>query len=221
MEKKKITGYVHDLDIYEGLSDQEILCYAHNSRDEKKGRGELIYSPGDPIENIYVLHHGEAQLYHMVHGKKVVFDVLTPGTVFGAFDIDNMKASHYCEIMRDAELCVTPRSEFLNLVSAHPEMLLNMLRKLSDRIQDYERKLEVAAGTAEDKLIYELERQKEKRSRNFLGKFFQIHLKLTHEQLAMLTGLNRITVTRTLKGLKEKGVISLDDKSGAITLNKV
>lgn len=212
-ELQKLKEAVHaipDLNIYEGLTDQEILCVAKSSKDEALGQATPIYAPGDTLAYIYVLHRGEVQLYHMVNGKKVIFDVLTPGAVFGAFDFEHPEATHYAEMTRAGELCVTPVSEFLELVKAHPEMLLRLLQKTAAKVQDYEQKLEAAAGTAEDKILFELQRQKEKRSRNFFGKFFPVRFRMTHEQIAAYTGLNRITVTRTLKTLREKGLVKGD-----------
>ncbi|MBT4936360.1 Crp/Fnr family transcriptional regulator [Candidatus Peregrinibacteria bacterium] len=204
------------IDIYEGISDEEIVCIAKNSHDKKVSKKSLIYSPYEDNTNIYVLKKGEVHLYHYTNEKRVVFDILTPGAVFGCFDPKEKRHTHFAECTRDAFLCVTPVREFLLIVEKKPEMMLRFMQKMATRLKEYELKLEVSTGTAADKIIYEISRLKDKRSRNFFGKFFDIPLRVTHEELSLLTGLNRVTITRTLKQLKKEKRLKVDEKTGGI-----
>ena len=213
------TQVLRDVNIYEGMTDEEIVCIAKNSIDKDYGKNALIYSPYEENQNIYVIKKGEVQLYHDKNGKKVVFDVLTPGTLFGSLNPEQKKPNHFAEATKNSHFCVTPVNDFLKLVATNPEMMLRFMQKMASRLKDYEEKLEVSNGTAEDKILYELKRLKEKRSKNFFGKMFNIPLRLTHEELAALTGLNRVTVTRTLGELEKQGRVSIDSKTGVIEVN--
>jgi CRP-like cAMP-binding protein len=211
-------GYLRNIDIYQGLTDAEIVCIAKNSHDKTIQKNNLIYTPHEDNQYIYVLKRGEVQLYHSKDGNKVVFDIIGPGTVFGGFSSESRRPNHFAECVRNSFLCVTPVNEFLTLVSKRPEMMLNLMQKMSERISEYERKLEVSTGTASEKIMYELARLKEKRSHNFMGKFFAQPLKVTHERLAIMTGLNRVTVTRTMDVLKKANKIQVNDKTKEITI---
>lgn len=210
------VNYLKDADIYESLSEGELICMAKQTHNELKKKDNLLYAPGDCINHIYVIKSGEVHLYHEVGGKRVIFDVLTPGTVFGAFDGEASKAVHYAEVSRDAQICVAKVEDFLALIKERPDLLLSLMKVMAARIRDYEQKLEVASGTASEKILFELRRQKERRSKNFWGKLFPVKLYFTHEQLAALTGLNRITVTRELGKLREEGKITVEEGSGAM-----
>lgn len=207
-----------DIDIYEGISDEEIVCIAKNSHDKELKKKNLIYSPYEDNTNIYVLKKGEVHLYHFVNEKKVVFDILTPGAVFGCFNPAEKRHTHFAECTRDAFLCVTPVKEFLMIVAEKPEMMLRFMQKIAARLKEYEQKLEVSTGSAADKIMYEISRIKGKRSKNFFGKIFNIPLRITHEELSYVTGLNRVTITRTLKELKKEKRLKIDEETGGIEI---
>ena len=53
-------------------------------------------------------NRGEVLLYHSKNGKRAIFDVLPPGSVFGNFDPSLKKPTHFAETTKGTLLCVTP-----------------------------------------------------------------------------------------------------------------
>ncbi len=211
--------FLKDLDIYEGISDASFCTIAPNSVDKRFPKDTQIYSPHEPDNHIYVVHRGEVILYHSKDGKRSIFDTLGPGSVFGTFDPKHPTPGHFAITTKNTELCVTPVNEFLKVIASHPEAMLKLMQKMTMRIQDYERKIHTNIETASERVYSELVRLKTKRQKGFIGKI-TIPLRITHEQLAEYTNLNRVTVTRSLKKLKEMGVIDIDKTSGSIELNE-
>ena len=107
--------------------------------------------------------------------------------------------------------------EFLKIIENQPQLMLNLMQRMAERIQDYETKIRSNIETASERVYSELERLQQKRRRSFVGKI--IPLQITHEKLAEHTNLNRVTVTRSLKRLKDEGLITIDAK-GIIELSK-
>ena len=209
--------FLKNLDIYEGISEKTLCQIAQKAFEESYKKGTQIYTPHEDDQNIYCIKHGEMILYHSKDGKRAIFDTLGPGSVFGSFDPGQERPTHFAETTRNTLLCVTPLSEFLKIVESHPEMMLRFMQKMAQRIQDYETKIRSNIETASERVYSELERLKKKRQRSFIGKLIPIPLQITHEKLAEHTNLNRVTVTRSLKRLKEEGLISIDEK-GVIEL---
>lgn len=211
--------FLKDLEIYEGISEKTLCLLAPNSYEEDFKRASQIYTPHQKTQNIYVLKHGEVILYHAKDGKRSIFDTLGPGSVFGTFDPKQEKPTHYAEATKKTLLCVTPLDEFQKIIHHHPEMMLNLMQKMAQRIQDYETKMRSNIETASERVLSELERLHKKRQGGWMGRFMPSSLQITHEKLAEHTNLNRVTVTRSLKVLKEAGMISINEK-GAIEINK-
>ena len=153
---------IKDLDLYEGISEASLCQVAPNSFEENYSKGTQIYSPHQEDQNIYVVQQGEVILYHAKNGKRAIFDVLPPGSVFGSFDPELSTPTHFAETTKGTLLCVTPLSEFLKIVQSHPQMMLRFMQKMVQRIRDYEIKIKSNIETASEKVYSELERLQKK-----------------------------------------------------------
>lgn len=217
MEK---VWYLSQVDIFQGIPEREIMALAQKAHDRRCSCRTHLYGPHDREDRqVYILKEGEVVLYHSREGKRVIFDVLGPGTVFGNFLPDLPSTSHFAEALPGSRVCTLTTGDFQRVVAAHPEIVLRLLTKLSQRLRDYEERLKLDMGNAREKVISELHRYRRKKINPFsrvLG--FSTPLYVTHEKLAELTGLNRVTVTRTLKLLEEEGRISVDRRIGTISL---
>lgn len=214
--------YLSQFDLFDALSDSELKKEAPSMHGKKFKKGEIIYSPHQEIDHIYVLKEGEVILYHSHEGKQETFDTIGPGTLFGNFNVCSLKPSHYAEATRDSSMCVFPIQDFMNILQTKPDLMMRFIQNMAERLQDYESRFKNNLHTAKETIYEELSRLKKKKSRSFIGKFFGSDgppLRLTHEQIASLTGLNRVTVTRSLKELKEDGLLNINAETGVIELN--
>lgn len=205
-------------DLYEGIPESKFCEIAPHSVDQNLSKGQVIYRPHEKNSNIYVVHRGEVILYHSRNRKRAIFDTLGPGSVFGSFDPASEHPTHYAQTTKNTMLCTTPVNEFLNVISAYPEAMLKLMQKMAMRLQDYELRMGSSIETAVERVYAELLRLHKKRQKSLFTKM--IPLQLTHEKIAELTNLNRVTVTRCIKKLKEEGMITIDLKTGVITLNE-
>lgn len=211
--------YLKNLDIYNWIWETEwFMKIAKNSCDYSKSKNQEIYSPKKEDQNIYVLKKWEIELYHFKNWKKIIFDTLTPWDVFWNFESENPYPTHFAVCSRDCYICTTPLDEFLMVVSKHPNLILNLMQKMANRIKDYEQKIEIWNFSAEDRIIYELKRLKIKKSTNFFGQIFDIPLRITHKKISDLTFLNRVTVTKIISKLSKEWKIKLDKKTWAIEI---
>lgn len=215
MEK---VWYISHIDVFEGIPDMEIMRIAEKVQDHRCTSPMHLYSPHDGLDrNVFLLKEGEVVLYHSRDGKRTIFDVLGPGSIFGNFLPNAEGATHYAEALPGSRICILTPEDFQKVVAAHPEVLVRLLQKLSSRLHDYEQKLRLDTGSALEKVLGELKRYRRKKRNPFALLSKDPPLALSHEKIAELTGLNRVTVTRTLKLLKFQGDIAIDEK-GRITL---
>lgn len=211
--------YIQNLDVFEGIPKEEIMRLSKCARDETTENKTLLYVPNEDQPNIYLVKSGEVSLYHTRDGKRSVFDVVGPGGLFGNFSTDSQLSTHFAEAIAGTRTCRFSVEDFLNIVSAHPQVMLRTLSRLSERISDYEQKMSSNSAIAKEKILQELERYRGKRNNSFFGNLFEDNgLKLTHEKIAQLTGLNRVTVTRALQELRDDGKITIDKETNNILL---
>lgn len=200
--------YFRNLDPYEGVAEAELCTIAPTAVDRRTPKGTVLYSEHDPAAGIYVVKSGEVELSHVQDGKVTVFDTLGPGGVFGDFGFTGQSPAHTARTTRPSLLCITPVEEFMKIIAARPELMLRFMRRMAERIQDYEARLKTTSTSARERVYAELVRLQEKQRSGLLSKLRTVvPVRITHEALAEHTGLNRVTVTRALASLKDEGLV--------------
>lgn len=205
--------YLKNLDIFERIPDDEIMQLAGKVRECMYSKDEMIYSPNEELNFIYAVKRGEVRLFHSKEGKRMVFDVLGPGSLFGGIVFNSEKSTHFAQATHPTKVCIFSEADFLGILQKRPEIMMRFIRKMTGKIQEYEYSLSRRSDSADDLILIELSKLQEKRGRSLFGMWKPSSVHITHEELAELTGLNRVTVTRVLKRLKDELKISID-KSG-------
>lgn len=200
--------YLQQIDLFQGISDEEIMQIAKNVIEKRCSKKELIYSPFEPNDQICVLKKGEVTLYHSHLGKKLIIDVLKAGSTFGNINFNSENQSdHFAEVTEEAYICYFTVEDFMKVLQAKPQIMLRFLRIMSQRLTEYEERIKSGLFDAKEKVLHHLEIIEKKNSKSFLGKILK-KKHLTHEELAAHTGLSRETVTRAISALKKDGKIS-------------
>ncbi|MBI4231786.1 Crp/Fnr family transcriptional regulator [Candidatus Peregrinibacteria bacterium] len=199
--------YLQQADLFKGISDEEIMQIAEKVVEKRCTKKELIYSPFEPSSEICLLKKGEVTLYHSHYGKKLIIEVLKPGSIFGNINFSNDNQSdHFAEVTEEAYICYFTVDDFMKVLQAKPEVMLRFLQMMSQRITEYEERIKSGLFDAKEKVLHHLEIIEKKNSKSFLGKIMR-KKHLTHEELAAHTGLSRETVTRAIGALKKEGKI--------------
>lgn len=193
---------------------------------KEHSKGELIFGPYDAEERIFVIREGEVEIYQLsMEGKKVIIDILVPGNIFGnsSFVADGDVSSDDFAMARSRViLCIFKKSEFMNILSRMPQLALNLIGEISKKLNEADSRIrDLALSDATARLIGELMRFGKKTGKEIDNKII-IGTKLTHEELAELTGVTRETVTRVLKKLRQDKIVDLDQsRHFVIDKNKV
>ncbi len=211
------------INIFKTLSRKvlEKIAEVHVFRDFKKG--ETIFTPHDEEKYIYLIEKGEVEIYQLSdEGKKIIIERLSPGGIFGntslAPDI-SIEVEDFADAISDVRLCVVKKSDFVKILKEYPEVALNLIQELGEKLNEADSKIrDLALANAEIKLIHELIRLSKKHGEK-TNDSLRIEDRLTHEELAGMIGVSRETVTRAIQELKEKGIIYLD-KTRHILINK-
>lgn len=197
--------YLKQVDLFKDLKGKELKDVALLLHERACSKSEIIYSPFEQADCVYFLKKGEVTLYHLHRGKKVIIDVLGPGSMFGNIGFDrNTNSTHFAEFSEAGFLCLMKMDNFLDLLKRKPDLMINMLAIFSTKINDYETLMKSSLYDAKGKILQQLQIMKEKRQKRFLGGAF-LKKVVTHEKLAHHTGLSRETVTRSLLDLKKEG----------------
>jgi len=196
-------------------SDELIRDLERATHMQDFAKNQLIAGPQINCENIYILQKGSVNVYFVLDGKKIIVDMLKPGDIFG--DVMGIGArsklcedSPFLEAREDSVICVSVSSDFYRVLQRYPALSLQVLQNVASRLARAERKIQdLALRTVGERIVRELSRLAEIEGENNL-KFYRLDGTITHEQLAMMVGATRETVTKALTLLRSRGIVEME-----------
>jgi len=115
----------------------------------RRKAGEGVYSEGDLGAEMYVIQSGEIRLFRMRDGMKQELAIMEKGDFFGELSVlEGLPRTTGAEALQDAELIEINSATFDRMIRANIEIAVRMLRKLSNRLQEANRKLEAMTNVA-------------------------------------------------------------------------
>ncbi len=167
-------------------------------------RGQVLFLEGDPAEGFFVLLSGSMRIYKSsAEGREFTLHRITPGQMFAEAAI--FKGRVYpanCIATEDSVVAFFPKGAFVEVVKEQPTVALKIIGGLSAWLREFTVKLEnlslkdVPARLA----TYLLTQARANDSRQF-------ELPVSKTELARELGTISETLSRTLKKLKNLGVI--------------
>lgn len=211
MKHPNTLWYLKQINLFKGLPEEELRNIKKNMQEKRYAKKKMIYTPHNEDDSIYLLKEGEITIYYLHKGRKLILDVLKPGSLFGNLNFSEEKNTHFAEASRDAFVCIFSKNMFSQIFAHHPELVFKLFQYITQRMGEYEEKLRGVLLGSKEKILNQL-RILQKQNKRFLGLFFTPGITISHEKLAHHIGTSRETVTRTLHELKQDGLITIDDK---------
>lgn len=176
-------------------------------------RDSYIYFPHDKADTIYMIAQGRVKIGHYLDdGKEVVSSILTTGEIFGELALAGEETRrHFAQVMDDnTTICPLSIGELKQLMYGDRELSFKILKLVGLRLMKLERKLEsLVFKDARSRVIDFLKDAASWKGKK-VGYETMIQTKLTHKDIAALTGTSRQTVTTILNELKDKNLINFD-----------
>src|SRR5262245_11980881 len=109
----------------------------------RRKAGETIFTEGDLGSEMYVVQSGEVRLFRIREGIKQELAILEKGDFFGELAVlEGLPRTSSAEALKDADLIEINSTTFDRMIRANIEIAVRMLRKLSNRLQEANSRLE-------------------------------------------------------------------------------
>jgi CRP-like cAMP-binding protein len=107
------------------------------------GAGERVFTEGDLGTTMYIVQSGKVRLFRVVDGAKRVHGMMEKGDFFGEMSIlEGLPRTISAEAVDDSELIEINSMTFDKMIKGNIEIAIRMLRKLSIRLREAERRIE-------------------------------------------------------------------------------
>lgn len=200
----------HRVDIFFGLSRDEMDRVTMCARSLCKARGEFIYMPGESADFVYVLRQGRVKLSVLAEsGKEIAIDIIEPGEIFGEFAlVDESLRSNMTQALDNVTMWAFDKRDFAQLLS-QGKLSMNYIRLVGDRRRRMEKKLSDIMSKDVSARVCELLRELSTNSSESAATAREYLVPLTHYDVASLIGASRQTTTSVLNELERGGIIEL------------
>ena len=200
------------------------MPFAELMRERSYPKGSVILFEDDPGDALYLVASGQVKVVLIGEdGREVILSVLGEGAFFGEMALlDDEPRSAHVIAMEDSVVLALRREDFRARLRASPEVAIALLKELSRRLRRADDQigslvlLDVGGRVAE--LLVRLA-DEEGGDR--------ITRKLTHATIAQMIGSSRETVSRTMRDLQDKNLVSvtrqeivLTDRAGLAALSR-
>lgn len=180
-------------------------------------KGETIFSEGDPLEYLYIIHLGRVKIYQLfATGKEQLLRIVEPGEFMGELALFTEKnLDSFAEALEDTEICAIHRNDMQKMMHENPSIAVKILEQFSNRLDETEKLVgALSAKDVEMRLAsYLLELIGEKES----GK---IVLPMSKKDLASYLGTTQETISRRLSSFQTKGWIEQKGHRDILVRNK-
>ena len=213
--------FLRNIKLFASLSDEELLMISNKVFIEEFKKNEVILQEEDTNEYMYIILFGNVKVTQTTKdGKEIILSMHKSDDFFGEISLIDGKTSPATVTATDNSLiAIVSKRDFYALIFNQDKVLENLLTILCSRLRDSWKRIELLNfKNASDriKMIF-LMLSYDNGKKTDEG--IVLNIKMTHQNIADMTGLTRETVTRIIDKLQTAGEISVL-KNKRIRLNK-
>ena len=202
------------VDILGPLSDEQMEDLAKRAPDTFLEQDDILYSPKEGTERLFILEEGRVQLYEVNgEGDEITLSVIEDGNVFGemALTAQSLKGL-YVRAITPATVVSLRREDLEHLIMNKPEVGLRLVRELAQRLHASEARFADMVGKDVPARLATLILTLVDSEGVVSSESYRIPNHYTHERLASMIGCKRVAVTRAFRKLEGGGAVMLKDR---------
>ncbi len=212
----KISANAEDLklaQLFSDLTEEELSFISGRISLRAFQKDEIILFEEDANEYMYSVLEGEVKVFYMTEeGKESIVAFHGPGESFGEVSlIDQQTIPATVAAREKAVVLIIGRKDFFDIIQSQPKVMNRLLLLLAGRLRHSWNQVRMLHfKDASFRIMTSLKDLCAERGEPF-PEGVLLKLKLTHQNIADMTGLTRETVTRVIDKLKKSDLITMDE----------
>lgn len=207
----EMVKYLSRMDLFNGLSEEELVQLNHVTPLETRNKGTVVASPHKEPKVLYIVKSGKVRLYKLTEeGKELTLDILGEGHLFGEMTSFHSGAAMFAVTMEDSVICEMEGWQFRKIISEKPDLALKYIELVTARLKEVEELLGyMAYGSVRQRLLFLFRKLAAKfpSGTQRMQDWIPLEIELTHQELASMAGSIRETVTPIISQLVSEGVL--------------
>jgi CRP-like cAMP-binding protein len=203
-----IRKHLSQVDLFNGLSVQQLDALARIVSAREYRKGELVFADGDEGVGFYIVISGRVKVYKLSpDGKEQIMHIFGPDQPFA--EVPVFEGSRYpanAAAMDPSTLFFFPKKAFVELIQDNPSLAMNMLAALSQRLKQFSRLIESLSlkevpGRLASYLLYLSDKN---------GSIDEFELDIAKSQLASFLGTIPETLSRIFTKMANKEFVRIN-----------
>lgn len=167
--------------------------------------GETLFTQGEAAETFFVLQSGEVEISVLsAGGRKLALEIMTPGEIFGEIGLFAGRRTASATALTDVRLRRVRRADLLAALRSEPDLALQVIELLCERLRMISDKLE-------ERAFLPLPARLASRILHLDAKVVSRtgRIAVSQADLADFVGATREAVAKTLTGWRARGLVAL------------
>jgi len=203
--------YLKKIQLFASLTDEELSQISNILVVKRFKKNEIILQEEDTNEYMYVILNGKVKVVQTTEdGKEILLALHQSGDFFGEMSLIDGKTSPANVIAtEDSTAAIISKKDFNSLIRNQKKVLDNLLLILCSRHRESWDKIQMLNYKNASHRIKILFLMLSDKYGEKTAEGVTINMKLTHQEIAEMTGMTRETVTRVLDRWQREGEINV------------
>ena len=209
------TDHLRNVPIFTDLKDSDLIKIASKMVPRVYEKGQMILLEESMGESFFIITQGAVKVTRLsADGREVILAILGESDFFGEMSLlDGEGRSANIVANEDAKVLTLSRNDFLDCLESYPKIAIALLEELATRLRKSDQQIEsLSLSDSEHRIGITLIRLAAE-----LGTIKQGHVTVKNlpyqQDIANMAGTSRETVSRTLKLLEEKKLVSRENRN--------
>ena len=208
---KKILDIISQAPLFNGLSQEQLSQIREIALEKFYDKGKTVFLESDDCNGFYIVVAGKVKIYKVsFEGKEHILHIYGPGNPFGEVPVfSGRKFPANAETILKSHLLFIPRQAFVDLISGHPSLAMNMLAVLSRRLRQFTVQIEnLSLKEIPARLASYLTYLADEQATGDI-----VSLTISKGQLASLLGTIPETLSRILAKMNQQNLIQVEGRN--------
>ena len=203
--------FLRRTDLFSSMTDEELQEISGDIVVEEFKKNEIILREEDTSGYMYIILFGKVKAYKTTEeGKEIILALHQSDEFFGELSlIDGQTTPATVSAIEDSLISIISRKAFYSILLQRPPVLEKILHILCARLRESWEKIRILnskhASQKITMLLLMLSHEYGQKTQEGIS----MNVKLTHQDIADMTGLTRESVTRAMDKLQKDNEISI------------
>lgn len=203
--------YFKKIQLFSSLTDEELRQIIVRLVVKRFRKNEIILQAEDTNEYMYIILNGKTKVIQTTEdGKEILLAIHQSGEFFGEMSLIDGKTSPATVIAtEDSTAAIISKKDFYSLVKTQEKVLDNLLLILCSRYRESWEKIQLLNLKNASQRIKILFLMLSEKYGEKTAEGITLNVKLTHQEIADMSGMARETVTRVIDRWQKDGEINI------------